>query len=129
LNDAVVQQALDEAWRDSRTDDPVQRHEEGGWIYMDLGTADLSIQWAPAGTSAGIDLHNPPILDGRLVVAKFHTHPNPTSEGWNPGASRSDQAIDAKHGVPDIIRADDGVHVSGPTIRRGGLSGGPGYPP
>jgi hypothetical protein len=32
LNEPVVQRALEEAWIDSVAADPVQRHEEGGWI-------------------------------------------------------------------------------------------------
>jgi len=62
------------------------------------------------------------------VVGKFHTHPNPSSEGWNPGPSAADRAIDKRHGVPDLIRADDGIHFSGPERRRGGSAGEPGYP-
>jgi len=31
--------------------------------------------------------------------------------------------------MPDLIRADDGNHVSGPDSRRGGLGGGAGFPP
>ena len=39
------------------------------------------------------------------------------------------QVIDERHGVLDLIRADDGIHLSGPESRRGGLTGGPGFPP
>jgi hypothetical protein len=70
----------------------------------------------------------PPALAGSVVVGKFHTHPNPTAEGWNPGPSATDQRIDALHGVPDLIRADSGVTVSGPHSRRGGLRGRQGFP-
>jgi hypothetical protein len=34
---------------------------------------------------------------------------------------------DTIHGVPDLIRADGGVYISGPDRRRGGLMGEPGY--
>ena len=74
-------------------------------------------------------LDKPPLVAGSLVVGKFHTHPNPTADGWLPGPSPSDIVIDAVHGVPDLIRADDGIHFSGPSERRGGLAGGPGFPP
>jgi hypothetical protein len=63
-----------------------------------------------------------------VVVGKFHTHPNPTLEGWDPGPSIADQRVDALHGVPDLIRADDGVYHSGPDSRRGGLGGNAGFP-
>ena len=40
-----------------------------------------------------------------------------------------DRIVDARHGVPDLIRSDSGIHFSGPSVRRGGLADGPGYPP
>src|SRR5207237_3001116 len=122
-------QALDLAWTDSHADDPDARHEEGGWMYMDTLNGRLVIRRAPAGVQAGIDLGDPPALVGAMVVGKFHTHPNPIAEGWNPGPSASDKYWDAFHGVPDLIRAEDGVRLSGPNSRRGGLGGGRGYPP
>jgi len=45
----VVQQALEQAWDDSLPGDPVQRHEEGGWIYMDNTTGIVVVRRAPAG--------------------------------------------------------------------------------
>jgi hypothetical protein len=129
LNDPVVHQALDQAWVDSQPGDPGLRHEEGGWIYMDATTGQLTIQRARPGIRAAIDLDNPPQVAGAVVVGVFHTHPNPSADGWFTGPSPSDQAIDAFNGVPDLIRSEDGVHFSGPASRRGGLGGGPGYPP
>ncbi|MDH3717696.1 MAG: hypothetical protein OES79_06190 [Planctomycetota bacterium] len=120
--------ALDEAWADSQVDDPQRRHEEGGWIYLDPATGEITTRRAPAGGQATIDLSDPPIVDGNFLVGKFHTHPNPSLDGWYTGPSISDQVIDERHGVPDLIRADDGIHLSGPESRRGGLTGGPGYP-
>lgn len=128
-NDPVVQAALDVAWMDSQAGDPVLRHEEGGWIYLETGTGQLSIQRAARGAAAGINLSKPPLKAGSVVVGKFHTHPNPIAEGWNPGPSAADEIIDDQHGVPDLIRAEDGTHFSGPLSRRGGLGGGGGFPP
>jgi hypothetical protein len=125
----MVRDALEQAWRDSLPNDPARRHEEGGWIYMDTTTGEIVVRRQEAGRQASIDLSRPPIFPGSVVVGKFHTHPNPSSEGWAPGPSRGDLKVDALHGVPDLIRADDGVHVSGPSTRRGGLAGGPGFPP
>ena len=116
LSHPAVRQALQQAWTDSLADLPDQRLEEGGWIYRDTATGEILAWRASPGATAS------------LVVGKFHTHPNPTSEGWEPGPSPADIAVDAIHGVPDLIRADDGVHVSGPDQRRGGLAGAPGYP-
>jgi hypothetical protein len=129
LNHPLVQQALEQAWNDSLANDPIRRHEEGGWIYMEIQTGQLSIKRSPIVYPAAIDLNSPPLEKDAIVVGKFHTHPHPTAEGWDPGPSSADQLIDAGHGVPDLIRADDGVHLSGPQIRRGGLGGGPGFPP
>ncbi len=128
-NDPTVHAALEQAWTDSQPNNAANRHEEGGWIYMDTSTGDITVERAPAGAQAGIDLSRPPHVPGSVVVGKFHTHPNPTSEGWDPGPSDpGDVQVDARHGVPDLIRADDGVHHSGPDSRRGGLAGGPGFP-
>jgi hypothetical protein len=46
LNEPTVQRALEEAWVDSKADDAAKRHEEGGWIYMDVATGALSVQRA-----------------------------------------------------------------------------------
>jgi hypothetical protein len=127
--DPVVQQALEQAWLDSDPGDPVYRHEEGGWIYLDTTTGKITIERAQRGHKSSINLSKPPTLAGSVVVGKFHTHPQPAAEGWFTGPSADDQRTDALHGVPDLIRAEDGVHVSGPQSRRGGLAGGPGYPP
>lgn len=128
-NNKTVQAALKSAWHDSQPDDPAKRHEEGGWIYMNRCTGEISVKRAPAGAQAELDLHRPPDVKDSVVVAKFHTHPNPTDEGWRPGPSDQDEDVDARNGVPDIIQADDGVYSSGPDSRRGGLGGGNGYPP
>jgi hypothetical protein len=129
LADPMVQLALDQAWAASQPTDPNARHEEGGWIYIDLSTGQLTIRRAPAVAQAGIDLSNPPTVAGAVVVGKFHTHPQPVAEGWNPGPSASDLYYDTLHGVPDLIKAEDGIHLSGPDSRRKGLAGGPGFPP
>jgi hypothetical protein len=124
-----VQQALEGAWLDSLPGDPRHRHEEGGWVFMDTATGAITTVRAPAGARASLDLNNPPVVVGAVVVATFHTHPNPTAEGWVSGPSPADTQSAWLLGVPCLIRADDGVHTTGPDSRRGGLAGGPGYPP
>ena len=128
LSDPMIRRALDEAWADSVADDAVLRHEEGGWIYADTTAGAITVRRAQSGGQAMIDLSHPPVVTGSVVVGKFHTHPNPSAEGWEPGPSAADLVIDAQNGVPDLIRADDGVLVSGPDSRRGGMTGEPGYP-
>jgi hypothetical protein len=129
LNELVVQEALEEAWKNSLPNDPIRRHEEGGWIYMNVTTGELLLRRSPAGEPTILDLSAPPPIAGAVVVATFHTHPNPSAEGWNPGPSPADMQSAWLFGVPCLIRADDGVHTTGPASRRGGLSGGPGFPP
>ena len=129
LNEPVVRQALEQAWKDSLPDDAVQRHEEGGWVYMDTATGAIVVCRAAAGAQTMLDLDTPPVVPGAVPVATFHTHPNPSAEGWKPGPSAADTESAWLFGVPCLIRADDGVHTTGPASRRGGLTGGPGYPP
>jgi hypothetical protein len=128
LNEAVVRQALEQAWTDSLVSDPVHRHEEGGWIYLNITTREILVRRAPAGARATLNLNVPPTILDAVVVATFHTHPNPSAEGWDPGPSSSDTQSAWLLGVPCLIRADGGVHITGPPSRRGGLGGGPGYP-
>jgi hypothetical protein len=90
LGDPVVQQAMEQAWADSLPDDPAHRHEEGGWIYIDTTTAQITVRRAPAGSQAELDLNHPPQVPGCVVVGTFHTHPNPTAEGWYSGPSITD---------------------------------------
>ncbi len=82
LNDGTVQQALEQAWVDSLPAEPTRRHEEGGWVYMDTTTGNLSILRAASGARSVLKLNSPPIISGSVVVATFHTHPNPSVEGW-----------------------------------------------
>ena|SRR5579872_6702703 len=128
LIDPTVLRALEQAWTDSLPAEPTRRHEEGGWVYMDPVTGRLSVRRAPAGTQAVLDMSAPPILAGSVIVGTFHTHPNPTSEGWYPGPSVEDTQSAWFLGVPCLIRADDGIYTTGPDSRRGGLHGAPGYP-
>ena len=124
-----VRQALEEAWVDSLAEDPIHRHEEGGWIYMSIPSGEIVIRRAPSGIQSEILLDSPPIVPDAVIVGVFHTHPNPTAEGWDCGPSEADRRADERDGVPDLIRADNGIHLSGPQSRRGGLEGGPGFPP
>jgi hypothetical protein len=129
LNYPEVQQALEQAWVDSHSGDQANRHEEGGWVYMETTTGAITVLRAPRGDRAVIDVSTPVTAPGSVIVATFHTHPNPASEGWHPGPSLGDMQSASILGVPCLIRAEDGIYTTGPDSRRGGLAGGPGYPP
>ncbi len=123
-----VEAALSKAWRDSQVGDPALRHEEGGWIYQNATTGEITVRFATPGEQAQIDLNDPPEVDGSYVVGKFHTHPNPTDEGWEPGPSPADTRNAWRQGVPSIVRSDMGDYMTGPNSRIGGLQGPGGYP-
>jgi hypothetical protein len=127
-NDPVVRTEIELAWTDSDVIDASARHEEGGWIYLDTTTGALTTRRAETGGQANLTLGDPPVVDGAIVVGTFHTHPNPSAEGWNPGPSLVDEEFHQEAGVPGLIRADDGIHATGPESRRGGLAGDPGFP-
>jgi len=129
-NTIPVQQAMKQAWKDSQVDDQIARHEEGGWIYMDKNTGQITTRRAPPGKRAEMELGNPPEVPGSVVVGMFHTHPSPESDGFEPEKpSTADTNSANRVGVPSLIQGYEGVHETGPDSRRGGLGGGPGYPP
>ena len=127
LADGAVQGQLASAWAASQVADPAKRHEEGGWIYLNLITGAITVTRATAGAQASIQLSSPPTEDDSVVVGYFHTHPNPTAEGWLPGPSPADLRNAPKRQVPAFIRADDGDHTYGAGSRLH-LAGDRGYP-
>src|SRR5437763_10784404 len=62
LSQPVVQSALAQAWIDFQADDPVQRHEEGGWIYMDSNAGTLAVRRASGDSQDELEVGNPPLL-------------------------------------------------------------------
>ncbi|MGL6097516.1 MAG: hypothetical protein ACRC7O_17175 [Fimbriiglobus sp.] len=124
----VVQAAFVVAWADSFPDDPTLRHEEGGWVYMHEQTGRLLIRRSLPGRKRAIDLTAPPVIPDHFLIAIFHTHPNPTDDGWNPEPSSDDRRFAMARGVPNLILSDIGPFSAGPSRRVGGLSGPRGYP-
>lgn len=128
LRHPIVLEALKDAWADSQVADASKRHEEGGWIYIDVETGAFATRRAPAGTRSRLSLASPPLLPDHVIVGTFHTHPNPASEGWTTGPSTQDEQAANYSGVPWLIRAEDGDYSTGPDSRRAGLGGDPGFP-
>jgi hypothetical protein len=114
----VVLTSLEQAWVDSFPLNAQLRHEEGGWVYQDLTTGVVRVVRAPSGEEESIDLTTPPEFDGQILVATFHTHPHPESEGWYTGPSFDDTDSAWALGVPCIIKAEDRIYVTGPSARR-----------
>jgi hypothetical protein len=79
---------------------PMKGTKKGGWIYFNSTLEIIETRRASAGGTANLDLCDPSIIDGTFVVATFHTHPNPTSEGWDDGPSDSDTSSAWLLGVP-----------------------------
>ena len=124
----IVIRALDVAWADSFSEDPLMRHEEGGWIYFRPDTNELITRRAPSGEIDSIKLGYPIVIPGWYIIGMYHTHPNPTAEGWNPEPSIADRQLHKWAGVPGIVRSDRGIHLCGPDARCDGLKFGEGFP-
>lgn len=102
LTDATIIGELARAWRDSCPDELAARHEEGGYIVLHTNGSHSVERW-PRGQQAGIV---PPPLDanncynGKVVMAAFHTHPNPPVDEarreWEQEPSASDRRWHAR---------------------------------
>lgn len=124
----VVQAAFAAAWADSFPDDPALRHEEGGYIYFNPTTREVSVRRCLPGTADSINLSFPPVLDGAVLVATYHTHPHPPDRVWTAEPSPIDRRLAAESGVPWFVISHVGTYVTGPDRRVGGVTGPPGYP-
>lgn len=132
----VVTAAINTAWTASSpaiNPPVVNQHEEGGWVFLNLVTGAVTTRAQASGGMAAINLSNPPIVPDSVVIGKYHTHPN-LGPGWNPRPSPGDIAVDAQHGVPDIVIGSINTDISttdlflsGPA-RRTHLGGGQGFP-
>ncbi len=76
LENQIILSELKQAWLDSEPD-VSGGHEEGGFIVAD-DFGDLSVVRWTRGTQNAIILppHRNCFIDGKEVVASFHTHPN-----------------------------------------------------
>jgi hypothetical protein len=116
------------AWADSLPDDPALRHEEGGFIYVNAASGDITVRRATPGRRRDLNLSQPPELSGWFLCATYHTHPNPVALGWDPQPSAEDRREADLSGVPWFVVTELEVFVVGPDRRVGGLTGPPTYP-
>jgi proteasome lid subunit RPN8/RPN11 len=70
---------------------------------MDINTGEITIRHAQAGGRARMNLGAPPLLVDSVVVGTFHTHPNPSTEGWEAGPSSTDRTSATFSGVPWLM--------------------------
>jgi hypothetical protein len=134
VTNTTVVKALDAAWKASHGGAASGRHEEGGYILMDLITGDLSVLPAGPGRTGrdpgpsvlAMQLPDPTVRSGLVCVANFHTHPNP-EPGFEQGCNPSDDPTFQINGVPGLIRSAGGTVACGPE-RRAHLGGARGYP-
>ena len=122
--DGAVSGAMEGAWTKSSPfpNDIESRHEEGGWIYVNVFSGTISVV-ATSGGKASIDLGGAPEVGDSVLVGYFHTHPNPSKEPdetgrkWKAEPSPADMALAGAFEVPAFIRADTGVIAYGPSQR------------
>lgn len=76
VRDAVVREALAEAWKGSEPG-LIGGHEEGGFIAL-TEDGNLSVKPWPIGEGNLIRVprHAGCVMDGLPIVATYHTHPN-----------------------------------------------------
>ncbi len=77
LDDTAVRILMRNAWHDSLPGTDLA-HEEGGFVLRD-SSGNLSVERWPTGVQSEIFVppHTGGKRDNLLVVATFHTHPNP----------------------------------------------------
>ncbi|MCB0397539.1 MAG: DUF4157 domain-containing protein [Flavobacteriales bacterium] len=107
-------------------------HEEGGFIYMNLITGDITTRRVAAGGQAMLPLNAPAAVANSIVVGGFHTHPNVGACWGAPFFSGADTAWSTRNGIPLLMIgafpavANTSFHATGST--RAHLAGNRGLP-
>ena len=95
--DPTIAAEMSRAWRESQPDDPLTRHEEGGYIVQNADLSYAVERWSRGENSRIVP---PPLdcnscYDGKVVVAACHTPPNPlvdeVGREWEQAPSESDR--------------------------------------
>ena len=97
LSDPAICAEISRAWRESPPDDPTGRHEEGGFIVRNPDRSHGVERWPRGGQSRimppSLDVNN--CYNAKMVIATFHTHPNPpvdeSGREWEQDTSTSDR--------------------------------------
>jgi hypothetical protein len=109
LTDPSIIAELRRAWRESQPDDPVNRHEEGGYILLNPDLSYGVERWSRGGqfliTPLPLDSTN--CYNGSVVASTFHTHPNPPLDEdgreWEQAPSESDRRWHARRKLQGIV--------------------------
>ena len=133
LNDPRVQEALDQAWRDSM-EGSEDEHEEGGWVQQCQNTNAITgevtyftqvLRWPHGDLDGSAPSYDPRQDAGCRTVATFHTHPGPArgepgDDGYdNHRPSGEDYLSAASDGLPGIIRYGSGDDTTDITYNYG----------
>lgn len=118
-----------DAWLHERMEDEYTRSdpgsthalERGFWIMRKDATGEVTTR-PFTGSATGHSLVPGPVphRTGETAIGFFHTHPNPTSQAWEPNPSVADTNFAAGAHLMGIVRSDLGYHPfgagsSGPT--------------
>jgi len=129
MEDAVVKGALEAAWADSNVNasNPDDWRENGGYIFMNVISGQISTTRVPPGNWGRLNLPSPDlktIPENTIVVGVFHTHPNPAGTLDCEDHDTQESQLD---GVPDVVRGAKGAFPCG-VERRLHLAGSRSYP-
>lgn len=113
---------------------PSLAHEEGGYVYMNLITGNLTTRAIPRGAQAAIPFPVAALVADSVAVGLFHTHPNVGACWGAPFLSGADIGVSTHYGLPMLMIgafpavANTSFHAGGVTRRAhlAGTRGGPG---
>ncbi|MBE7412650.1 MAG: hypothetical protein HS129_11430 [Leptospiraceae bacterium] len=118
-----LEKDIEKAWEDSNPDGKQdhslkgEKSEHGFWILEDNKAGFLSkIDFPREGAKK--DEMTPgtkPQVNGKSVIAWFHTHPNKMSEGkgYEPWESYNDKKFSEKNKIRGIIKSHNGMYYFG----------------
>jgi len=117
LSNANVRSALQQAWIDSNPGATGGR-EEGGFVVREADGNLIVIRW-PAGKqdTIGVPSHTGCKIDGLVIVASFHTHPNTGSDYLHePGetdkrAVRDDPDLKGEEYVGEFVISQETIYL------------------
>ncbi len=110
-NNPAVAAAIEKAWNASNPNTPGAKQEQGFWVMRDDKSGALStVNFPSNGTRDSLTPGAVPAIEGKSMVAFFHTHPNTTAEGYTNGPSTADQNFADRLGIPGIVQSHNGLY-------------------